>query len=139
AVEQRPDHRPMLSDLRESGAIEQDADIVAFIHRPEYYGINQDENGMPTAGLAEIIIAKHRNGAVCDVNLRFLKEQARFADMDDSMMPPSQALDSQQAYDDYASGSNGGPAPGGMGGLGSAAGGGEFDIAPPALGDEAPF
>ena len=70
--------RPQLSDLRESGAIEQDADIVAFIHRPEYYGINQDENGMPTAGMAEIIIAKHRNGAVTDVNLRFLKDQARF-------------------------------------------------------------
>ena len=52
--------RPQLSDLRESGAIEQDADIVAFIHRPEYYGINTDENGMPTAGMAEIIIAKHR-------------------------------------------------------------------------------
>ena len=73
-----------MSDLRESGAIEQDADIVAFIHRPEYYGINQDENGMPTAGMAEIILAKHRNGAVCDVNLRFLKEQARFADLEDS-------------------------------------------------------
>ncbi|MBQ5622474.1 MAG: replicative DNA helicase, partial [Alistipes sp.] len=54
--------RPQLSDLRESGAIEQDADIVAFIHRPEYYGINTDENGMPTAGMAEIILAKHRNG-----------------------------------------------------------------------------
>ena len=80
--------RPQLSDLRESGAIEQDADIVAFIHRPEYYGINQDENGMPTAGMAEIILAKHRNGAVCDVNLRFLKEQARFADVEDSMLPP---------------------------------------------------
>ena len=51
---------------------------------PSIYGINQDENGMPTAGMAEIIIAKHRNGAVCDVNLRFLKDQARFADMDDT-------------------------------------------------------
>ena len=136
--------RPQLSDLRESGAIEQDADIVAFIHRPEYYGINQDENGMPTAGMAEIILAKHRNGAVCDVNLRFLKEQARFADMDDSMLPPGQASESQQAYDDYASGSNGMPSggvtPGGFpGGLGSATGSSEFDLKPRALDDEAPF
>ena len=136
--------RPMLSDLRESGSIEQDADIVAFIHRPEYYGINQDENGMPTAGMAEIILAKHRNGAVCDVNLRFLKEQARFADMDDSMLPPGQASESQQAYDDYASGSNGMPSggvtPGGFpGGLGSATGSSEFDLKPRALDDEAPF
>ena len=123
--------RPQLSDLRESGAIEQDADIVAFIHRPEYYGINQDENGMPTAGMAEIIIAKHRNGAVCDVNLRFLKEQARFADMDDSMLPPAQASDSQQAYDDYASGSNG--TTGAAAALGSGIGGGEFDLTPRAL------
>ena len=132
--------RPQLSDLRESGAIEQDADIVAFIHRPEYYGINQDENGMPTAGLAEIILAKHRNGAVCDVKLRFLKEQARFADMEDSMLPPGQAAESQQAYDDYASGSNApvGGVPGG--GLGAAPGGGEFDInASTSLGNEAPF
>ncbi len=129
--------RPQLSDLRESGAIEQDADIVAFIHRPEYYGINQDENGMPTAGMAEIILAKHRNGAVCDVNLRFLKEQARFADMEDSMLPPAQASDSQQAYDDYASGSNGISAP--ASGLGAAMGG-EFDVNRSAnLNDEAPF
>jgi len=131
--------RPQLSDLRESGAIEQDADIVAFIHRPEYYGINQDENGMPTAGMAEIILAKHRNGAVCDVNLRFLKEQARFADVDDTMLPPSQAADSQQGYDDYASGSNAGPGAGIGGGLGAGIGGGEFDPNPPALNDEAPF
>ncbi|MFQ6939779.1 MAG: replicative DNA helicase [Alistipes finegoldii] len=130
---------PRLSDLRESGAIEQDADIVAFIHRPEYYGINQDENGMPTAGMAEIILAKHRNGAVCDVNLRFLKEQARFADVDDTMLPPSQAADSQQAYDDYASGSNAVPGAGIGGGLGAGIGGGEFDPNPPALNDEAPF
>ena len=131
--------RPQLSDLRESGAIEQDADIVAFIHRPEYYGINQDENGMPTAGLAEIIIAKHRNGAVCDVNLRFLKEQARFTDMDDTMLPPGQALDSQQAYDDYASGSNASDPSTPYGALGSATGN-EFDAnVSRNLNEEAPF
>ena len=127
--------RPQLSDLRESGAIEQDADIVAFIHRPEYYGINQDENGMPTAGMAEIIIAKHRNGAVCDVNLRFLKDQARFADMDDTLLPPASGATGQQQYEDFASESNAG-----LGGaLGAAAGGAEFDLTPPSLGDEAPF
>ena len=127
--------RPQLSDLRESGAIEQDADIVAFIHRPEYYGINQDENGMPTAGLAEIIIAKHRNGAVCDVNLRFLKDQARFADMDDSMMPAAAGSPVQQ-YDDFASGSNDLPA---GGALGASMGNSEFNLAPSSLADEAPF
>lgn len=78
--------RPQLSDLRESGAIEQDADIVAFIHRPEYYGMTTDEQGMPTAGMAEIILAKHRNGAVDTVKLRFRKEQARFMDYDDDGM-----------------------------------------------------
>lgn len=76
--------RPQLSDLRESGAIEQDADIVAFIHRPEYFGFTQDEDGQPTAGMAEIIIAKHRNGATDTVKLRFRKEQARFLDYDDA-------------------------------------------------------
>ena len=75
--------RPQLSDLRESGAIEQDADIVAFIHRPEYYGLTVDEEGLPTAGMAEIIVAKHRNGAVDTVKLRFRKEQARFMDYDE--------------------------------------------------------
>ena len=74
--------RPQLSDLRESGAIEQDADIVAFIHRPEYYGLTVDEDNMPTQGMAEIIVAKHRNGAVDTVKLRFRKEQARFMDYD---------------------------------------------------------
>lgn len=76
--------RPQLSDLRESGAIEQDADIVAFIHRPEYYGLTQEEDGTPTAGLAQIIFAKHRNGAVGDVKLRFRSEQAKFVDWDDT-------------------------------------------------------
>lgn len=70
--------RPQLSDLRESGAIEQDADMVCFIHRPEYYKIYEDEKGNDLRGLAEIIIAKHRNGAVGDVKLRFRGEFVRF-------------------------------------------------------------
>lgn len=67
--------RPMLSDLRESGQIEQDADTVLFLYRPEYYGITVDENGMSTHGLLEIIAAKNRNGKVGSVNLKFI---ARF-------------------------------------------------------------
>lgn len=139
--------RPQLSDLRESGAIEQDADIVAFIHRPEYYGINQDENGMPTAGMAEIILAKHRNGAVCDVNLRFLKEQARFADLEDSMLPPAQAADARGRLTTTTPavrtpcrgrGLGGAPGTGFGGGLGSA-GSSEFDLTPRSLDEEAPF
>jgi replicative DNA helicase len=74
--------RPQLSDLRESGAIEQDADLVIFIHRPEKYGLDE-ENGMPTKGLAQIIIAKHRNGAVTDVSLRFIESYAKFTDYDE--------------------------------------------------------
>ena len=69
--------RPMLSDLRESGSIEQDADIVCFIHRPEYYGFKQDDNGRPLTGVAEFIVAKHRNGQVGDVRLRFKDRFAR--------------------------------------------------------------
>ena len=105
--------RPQLSDLRESGAIEQDADIVAFIHRPEYYGFTQTEDGLPTAGIAEIILAKHRNGAVTDVQLRFLKEQARFADLDTADMPLGGEAQGQQQYVDYASESVTGGAIGG--------------------------
>ena len=75
-------NRPMLNDLRDSGAIEQDADIVCFIHRPEYYGQMQDESGNSTQGLGQVIIAKHRNGAVCDVNLHFRAEFARFEEWD---------------------------------------------------------
>ena len=70
--------RPLLSDLRESGAIEQDADIVCFIHRPEYYGIKEDANGNDLSGLAEIIIAKHRNGITGDLLLSFQKSFVRF-------------------------------------------------------------
>lgn len=80
SVESRTDgKRPQLSDLRESGAIEQDADIVCFIHRPEYYNKSgQDAQGNDIRGLAEFIVAKHRSGAVSDVNLRFRAEFARF-------------------------------------------------------------
>ncbi len=69
--------KPMLSDLRESGAIEQDADIVMFIYRPEYYGLLEDDKGS-TAGMADIIIAKHRSGGVGEVRLRFVGQYARF-------------------------------------------------------------
>ncbi|MDX9770546.1 MAG: replicative DNA helicase [Tenuifilaceae bacterium] len=89
--------RPQLSDLRESGAIEQDADMVLFIHRPEYYGFNEDEEGNSLIGLAEIIVAKHRNGAVGDIRLRFRKEQAKFSDLDDMEYAPYAAPAASQA------------------------------------------
>ena len=76
--------RPQLSDLRESGAIEQDADMVIMIHRPEYYGMTEDPEGNSLIGMAEIIIAKHRNGSTGTVPLRFKKELARFMDPDSS-------------------------------------------------------
>ena len=83
AVETRStSKRPQLSDLRESGAIEQDADIVSFIYRPEYYQIEEWEDGASSMGQAEIIIAKHRNGSLDDVRLRFIAELAKFSDLD---------------------------------------------------------
>jgi replicative DNA helicase len=75
--------RPQLSDLRESGAIEQDADIVSFIFRPEYYGMLEDDEGRSTKGVAEIIIAKHRNGALDTARLRFTDKFAKFEDLPD--------------------------------------------------------
>ncbi len=93
AVETRGgDKRPMLSDLRESGAIEQDADMVTFIYRPEYYGLTEDEDGNPTTGMGEIIIAKHRNGALENVKLKFIANLAKF--------------DNLESNDDFAFGSN---------------------------------
>lgn len=74
--------RPILADLRESGAIEQDADIVTFIYRPEYYGIYEWENGDDSRSQAEIIIAKHRNGALQNVKLKFISNLAKFTDLD---------------------------------------------------------
>ncbi|MGL5732076.1 MAG: DnaB-like helicase C-terminal domain-containing protein, partial [Bacteroidales bacterium] len=79
--------RPQLSDLRESGAIEQDADMVCFIHRPEYYKIYEDEQGNDLRGMAEIIIAKHRNGATGDVRLRFRGEYTKFMNVNDDKIP----------------------------------------------------
>jgi replicative DNA helicase len=80
--------RPQLSDLRESGAIEQDADMVIFIHRPEKYGILQDDEGNSLKGLAEIILAKHRNGALGDIHLKFIGEFTKFVEMDDDYFGP---------------------------------------------------
>ncbi len=82
------DKRPQLSDLRESGAIEQDADLVIFIHRPERYGLNTDEDGNSLVGVAEIIVAKHRNGQVGDIRLRFKDNLAKFIEMEEEMIEP---------------------------------------------------
>ncbi len=75
------DRRPQLADLRESGAIEQDADVVAFIYRPEMYKIDRDKEGRSLEGMAEVIVSKQRNGPTGSVRLTFLKEYARFENM----------------------------------------------------------
>ncbi|GAA4105494.1 replicative DNA helicase [Mucilaginibacter panaciglaebae] len=84
AVESRPgtNKRPMLSDLRESGSIEQDADMVLFLYRPEYYGLEVDEDNNPTKGVGEVIIAKHRNGETGTVRLKFVGKYVKFQDLD---------------------------------------------------------
>ncbi len=82
SVESRKESKvPQLSDLRESGAIEQDADMVMFLYRPEYYGINNDEMGQPIEGETHIHVAKHRNGSTDMVKVRFIKEYQKFTDM----------------------------------------------------------
>jgi replicative DNA helicase len=81
AVETRGgDKRPILSDLRDSGSIEQDADIVIFLYRPEYYGITQDEMGMPTNNLTELIVAKHRNGKLGTIKTKFIGQFTKFTE-----------------------------------------------------------
>jgi replicative DNA helicase len=101
--------RPLLSDLRESGAIEQDADMVVFIHRQEKFGITAFEDGSSTKGIAEIILAKNRNGPVDDVRLRFREEKAQFVDIDEFDMDagiepggaPSIILGSKMNHDHF--------------------------------------
>jgi replicative DNA helicase len=89
AVEQRGGNkRPQLSDLRESGSIEQDADVVCFLYRPEYYGILTDEEGQSTAGISELIIGKQRNGPVGTVRLQFIKDYARFENLSSAYNKP---------------------------------------------------
>lgn len=90
AVEMRTGNkRPQLSDLRESGAIEQDADLVLFIYRPEMMGLTTDEQGNSTDGLSEIIIAKHRNGSLDSVNLVFVKHMVKFVEPTGTVTAPA--------------------------------------------------
>lgn len=106
AVETRGgDKRPQLSDLRESGAIEQDADMVSFIYRPEYYDLLEDENGNSTAGMAEIIIAKHRNGALENVKLRFVSHLAKFEDFEhnSNFSGSNQKMPASEQFEDPSS------------------------------------
>lgn len=81
-VEKRVVKKPILSDLRESGSIEQDADLVLFIYRPEYYNVEDESYGGQVEGVAEIVIAKNRHGSTKDINLKFIGKFAKFADAD---------------------------------------------------------
>ncbi len=104
AVETRGGNkRPQLSDLRESGAIEQDADMVVFLYRPEYYGIEVDENNFSTKGKAEVIIAKHRNGALDTVPIKFIGQFAKFEDWDDLGGGNEPSTTDRQSYTTVAS------------------------------------
>jgi len=95
--------RPLLSDLRESGAIEQDADIVSFIFRPEYYGMTEwdDDDQSPCEGQGEFIVAKHRNGGLDNIRLKFIGHLAKFADLDDGF--GEQLESSMNAFNEISS------------------------------------
>ena len=108
AVETRGgDKRPQLSDLRESGAIEQDADMVMFLYRPEYYGITEDENSQSTQGVGEVIIAKHRNGSLENVKLRFIGKYTKFTDLDNFGGMGNQAISNEVYRGSFSNQSNG--------------------------------
>lgn len=105
--------RPQLSDLRESGAIEQDADMVLFVHRPEYYHIFQDDKGRDLHGMAEIIIAKHRKGATGDVLLTFRGEFTRFENPEDGRLMSQSPQSGGEILNSKVDGvENGAPLPG---------------------------
>lgn len=119
AVETRGgDKRPQLSDLRESGSIEQDADMVAFLYRPEYYGFTQDEAGNSVQGIGEVIMAKNRSGSLDTIQLRFIGKYTKFMDLD--------------GY--YSSNPSGGSENSSFGGETKASLASSFDAQPPAAG-----
>jgi replicative DNA helicase len=91
--------KPILSDLRESGSIEQDADMVLFIYRPEYYKIDTDEAGDSLAGVAEVMIAKNRNGPLKDVRLRFVSKYAKFTDAETDFSMMQHTIQANEAFD----------------------------------------
>ncbi len=91
--------RPQLSDLRESGSIEQDADLVLFLYRPEYYGITQDEEGNNVKGMAEVIISKHRNGSLGTVKLKFIGQFTKFTDGDFNHAFGDSSLEGSSRFD----------------------------------------
>jgi len=107
AVETRGgDKKPQLSDLRESGSIEQDADQVIFLYRPEYYGITEDEEGNPVTGVGEVILAKNRHGSLETVRLRFVGKFTKFCDLEmngftggENSFPENNALPNSTAFD----------------------------------------
>ncbi len=104
AVETRGgDKRPQLSDLRESGSIEQDADMVMFIYRPEYYGITQDEAGNSVVGVGEIIIAKNRAGSLDTVPLKFIGKYTKYCDLDSSDYPTTNVADALTSFEKLGS------------------------------------
>jgi len=102
--------RPILSDLRESGAIEQDADIVSFLYRPEYYGITEWDDDMktPSEGQGEFIVAKHRNGALDSIKLKFVANLGKFEDIDsfDSPFEFQSKLNTDNKLSDFSEPSN---------------------------------